>query len=171
MTELLMSLTLAYVFILTLLVISIVYSSIHNVLKTGLVLIVVCFFWVSYQGWKEAQGWPSQTRLPDNFLLHFAVIEEPDKELDIDGQIFVWLTEVSDFETQGNPRSYRISYDQQTHTKLSEAMKEMQRGNLQLGEIKSPKELKESERQSSVAGQEYPGLTFTKLPDPALPEK
>ncbi len=171
MSEVLLSLSIAYVFLVALLLLALIYSRLHWLLKLGLVTVALVFYWLSYQGWKETQGWPTTTTLPDRFLLHSAVIEEPDKELGMQGSIFIWVSDLKTFKPAEQPRSYRLEYDQGTHGKLEDALREMQNGNLQIGEIKPAADLKESSKDQKRMGLKYPGLEFVKLPDPALPEK
>ena len=171
MSEQLISLTLAYCFLTALLLIALIFSHFNTLLKTSLLITAIAFYVISYEGWKETQGWPSRTDLPEKFLLHSAVIEEPDEELGQEGQIYLWLTNLEGNELHDYPRAYRIEYDQETHSKVQEALREMQSGNLQLGEIVPAVERKESGKKRFMKGQKYPGLTFVKLPDPALPEK
>lgn len=171
MNEELFFLVLAYVFLSALLLLALIYSQINWLMKTGLIVIVVIFWVGSYQGWKQNQGWPTGEELPEKFLLHFAVVEEPDDELDHEGAIYIWLTAIEQAELKEIPRAYQIEYDPATHQKVQEALIEMKNGNLQLGENTSEKIPKEQKSKLKLAGQKYPGLQFVKLPDPALPEK
>ena len=106
MNELLLGLTVAYIFLIVLLLLVLIYSRLHPVFKLGLLCLSVGFYIVSYEGWKQAQGWPSLVELPDKFLLHFAVIEEPDEELDTEGRIFIWSTDLYGEEPAAVPRAY-----------------------------------------------------------------
>ena len=171
MNEVLLSLSFAYVFLASLLLLTLIFSRLAWVLKAGLIVIVLVFYWMSYQGWKESQGWPTYSDLPERFLLHFAVIEEPDEETGLEGNIYIWLSDLKNLELAEQPRAYRLEYSQETHGKVSEALREIQNGSLQLGIINPQSELPSIESQKKRSGQKYPGLVFEKLPDPALPEK
>lgn len=171
MNEVLLELTLAYVFLTAIILLSLVYSRILWLLKCVLIIVALVFYWLSYQGWKETQGWPSETELPDRFLLHAAVIEEPEEVEGKDGYIYMWLTNIEKHQLASEPRSFKLDYDSGIHGKLEIALREMKNGNLQLGEINSSAELKESAKKQKRAGHKYLGLEFVKLPDPALPEK
>lgn len=170
MNEILLELAIGYVFLTALVLLSLIYSRWRWWLKAGLIVIAFGFYWSSYQGWKESQGWPSVSDLPDKFLLHFTVIEEPDEELGSEGQIFVWLTDLSAHEMAVEPRAYRLPYQKDLHSKLDEAMRESGSGKLQIGEVTPVEELQQSE-QAALMGHKYPGLKFERLPDSALPEK
>lgn len=170
MNEILLELSIAYVFLTALVLLSLVYSRWHWSLKAGLILVALVFYWASYQGWKESQGWPTATQLPDKFLLHFTVIEEPDDEIGLEGQIFIWLTDLSAHEVAAEPRAYRLPYEKILHSKLDAAMRESGSGKLQIGQINPVEDMQQSE-QTALMGHKYPGLKFDRLPDPALPEK
>lgn len=171
MNEVLLSLSIAYVFLAALLLLALIHSSINWLLKMVLLIVALGFYWLSYQGWKETQGWPTITELPERFLLHYAVIEEPDEETGTKGAIFVWLSDLKNFKPAQQPRSHQLEYDQKTHAKVEEALREVQNGTLQIGEVKPATELKEGVQNKNRIGLKYPGLEFVELPDPALPEK
>ena len=45
-------------------------------------------------------GWPSADGLPDKFIVHWIVVEEPDKKTKAPGSIYIWATDLSrDHET------------------------------------------------------------------------
>lgn len=171
MNETLLQLSLAYVFLTALLLLCLIFSRIHWWLKAGLIVLAVIFYGFSYQGWKESQGWPTAVDLPEKFLLHFSVIEEPDKEAGTEGAIFIWLTDLKGQQLADSPRAYRLPYHQDTHNKLNEALRETRSGNLQLGFMETEDDPQINDLQANRTGQKYDGLEFRKLPDPALPEK
>jgi hypothetical protein len=171
MNEVLLSLTLAYVFFTALLLLALVYSRIPWFFKGGLIIIAVGFYGLSYQGWKETQGWSTTTPLPERFLLHYAVIEEPDEAKGINGSIYMWLTSIGNYQLAEAPRAYRVDYDLGLHDKLETALREVHNGNLQLGEISLNAVVQESVKKQNRTGQKYEGLEFVELPDPSLPEK
>ncbi|MGH1462003.1 MAG: hypothetical protein ACRBB6_08205 [Neptuniibacter sp.] len=171
MSEVLLSLSFGYVFLVALLLLTVIFSRLGWLLKAGLIVLALGFYWLSYQGWKETQGWPTATALPDRFLLHYAVIEEPDEELGLQGSIFLWLSDLKNVQPAKQPRAYQLDYDQGTHGKVSEALREIQNGNLQIGSVNPNAELPVTDTQMKRAGQKHLGLEFVKLPDPALPEK
>ncbi|WP_067864298.1 hypothetical protein [Neptuniibacter marinus] len=171
MNEVLFSLTLAYVFFTALVLLVLIYSRIFWGIKAALIVIAVGFYTVSYQGWKETQGWPAEVVLPEKFLLHYGVIEEPDEAREVEGSIYMWLTALNDYELAAEPRAYRLDYDLDIHGKLESALREVENGNLQLGEINPASINEENDNKQNREGQKYLGLQFVKLPDPALPEK
>lgn len=169
MNESILLLLAVNVVILALLVLVLMFSRLHWVLRLFLVLIVSGSYWLAYQGWDRAQGWPSTNPLPEKFLLHGAVIEEPDKEKGVDGTIFLWATDLSTFAPAKQPRAYVMPYSKSLHGKAQEALRQMRNGQLQLGTV----QLEPGVRQKAdgLAGEIPLLIEFSNLPKQALPEK
>ncbi|MAY43350.1 MULTISPECIES: hypothetical protein [unclassified Neptuniibacter] len=171
MSEELLGLTLAYVFFTALVLLAVIYGRLAWPLKAGLIVIAVVFYWFSYNGWKETQGWPSQVELPQKFLLHYAVIEEPNEETGEKGKIYIWLTDLLNDELAEKPRAYELPYDQAAHSAVEEALKKTRNGQPQLGQP-APRKAKPSDpKQKNALGQKMKELKFSNVPAPALPEK
>ena len=171
MTEIQTILIVAYVILAALLVLVLVYGRIRTLFKLALVCLVFCLYIYSYQGWKQVQGWPSQTSLPENFLLHASVIDEPDQEQGTKGKIFIWASTLKGSFPATEPRAYEVPYNQEVHSSLEDALRNMRNGNVQLGaKQKQGGELKKSQYRDGVGEENYI-LEFRPLPDPALPEK
>ena len=171
MNETLLALTIAYMLFTALLLLALIQSRLHWHLKSGLLVLALLFYWLSYQGWREAQGWPSATEIPERFLLHFAVIEEPDKEIGTVGNIYVWLSNLEDHELGGSPRAYRLDYSQAVHTKLQDALNRMRNGKIQLGSLSRGGDEVLDGLLGSRSVEIDDALQLFDLPDPALPEK
>ncbi|WP_286239202.1 hypothetical protein [Neptuniibacter halophilus] len=171
MTEMQIWFVLAYGFLTALLLLVLIYGRLKHWLKTILLILVLLFYGGSYQGWKEVQGWPAERSVPERFLLHAAVIEEPDQQPGSAGSIYLWLSNLSEDTLAERPRAYRLEYDQALHGRVERALREMRNGQLQLGEVKPLTALRQQEKQKGRTGQKYPQLEFVRLPDPALPEK
>ncbi|CAA6804101.1 MAG: Unknown protein [uncultured Thiotrichaceae bacterium] len=171
MTEIQAILIIAYVLLTALLVLLLLYGRLHYIFKLMLVVSVGALYLFSYQGWKQVQGWPSKTDLPDSFLLHASVIDEPDQEKGTKGQIFIWASTLKGSFPVSEPRAYEVPYDQEVHGSLEDALRNMRNGNVQLGAKKmSTGEMKKSQYRDGVGDESYK-LEFKPLPDPALPEK
>lgn len=172
MNEMLMLLAVAYIFLLALLVLVLLYGRIPWLLKLGLVLIASGLYWVSYQGWKQVQGWPSADELPTKFLLHASVIEEPNQEQGTLGRIFIWASSLQGNKPAGEPRAYTVAYDRELHASLQDALRNQRNGNVQIGVKERNKNVQDSVPVNvRQLGQLHEKLKFTELPDPALPEK
>lgn len=171
MNSTLLLIVLAYAFIAALLVLIIIHSKLPFLLKLPLVLLTGLFMVVSYRGWNDAQGWPSSSEIPDKFLLHASVIEEPDSAQKTDGHIFIWATDLEAQKPAAEPRAYVINYDQDVHSALEDALRNMRKGNIQIGSKKITRSGDLPPRDFSRLGEQRIVLEFSDLPDPALPEK
>ena len=171
MNEVLVTLALAYLAVAGLLLLVLIQSGIRWWFKLLLILMVTGFAWGSYQGWKQSQGWPSPVATPDKFLLHFAVIEEPDDERGTEGAIFLWLTDLANDQLAEEPRAYRLVYDQQVHARVESAMRRAKAGNLQMGIRRGGDDLPEVKKFRKELGDHALDLEFIPVPDPELPEK
>ena len=171
MTALLLYLTLAYVFLAALLVLMLCYSRIHAMLKIALTIVVFGFYWMSYQGWQTSQGWPAHAELPGQFLLHYGMIEEPNSDDNTPGAIYIWATDL-DNQTLGDlPRAYQLPYTRESHAGVEEALRQINNGKLQLGRNLRKPDPMVPEAVNDGLGDTRIELEFSKLPDPALPEK
>ena len=171
MNELLLGMGLAYAFLLTVLLFVLVKSRVHWLVKFALVIVSAGFYILSYESWKQAQGWPAAVNPPEQFLLHYAVVEEPDEELGSDGVIFIWVSDLESKQPASEPRAYQLDYDQDTHGKVEKALFKIQNGTLQIGSFSSRQKEVEKGEVKPLLGVKYEGLDFEDLPDPALPEK
>ena len=171
MNEILVTLALAYLMVVGLLLLVLIHSPVRWWLKLVLIMVVTGFGWFSYLGWKHSQGWPALVEVPDKFLLHFAVIEEPDDDLGTEGAIFLWLTDLYQNRLAAEPRAYRLPYDQPMHAKVESAMRRAKAGNLQLGIRKGGDDLPEVKQYRKELGDHALEIEFIPVPDPELPEK
>ncbi len=174
MNEMLTLLVVAYIFLLAMLVLVVTHGRLHWLIKLGLVVFAAGFYWVSYQGWKQSQGWPAQAALPDKFLLHASVIEEPNQEKGTAGRVFIWASNLKGSKPDGEPRAYEIPYDREVHTALEDALRNQRNGNVQIGTKEGNKHAAEGSAPVIVrqlGDVVHDKFKFTGLPDPALPEK
>lgn len=161
----------SYAFIAALLALIIIHSKLSFLLKLPLVIMTGLFMLVSYQGWKDAQGWPSSSEIPDKFILHASVIEEPDNTEGSDGYIFIWMTNLEEQRPAAEPRAYVLNYNQDVHSALEDALRNMRKGTVQIGSKRIINSGDLPPRDFSRLGEERITLEFFDLPDPALPEK
>lgn len=171
MTEIQIILIIAYVLLSALLLLVLVYGRLHFVLKLVLVCLTTALYFFSYQGWKQVQGWATQTAVPEHFLLHASVIEEPDLEEGNKGKIFIWASKLEGSFPVSEPRAYVVPYGQELHSSLEEALRNMRNGNVQIGMSASAEEGTRDEEYSGRIGNDLDEIIFMTLPDPSLPEK
>jgi len=96
---------------------------------------------------KDYMGWPTNEDLPEKFLVHWIVIDEPDKKTGDKGSVYVWLKPLSEtkehhdtwedyllsfYDGESRPRSYRVPYSRDLHEKAQRAI-EMIMGGAQVG--------------------------------------
>ncbi|MEJ2394028.1 MAG: hypothetical protein P8045_12455 [Candidatus Thiodiazotropha sp.] len=171
MTESILLLVLAYVALTALLAAALIRARLHWSLKLLLVLTATCLYFVSYQGWRQVQGWPAGSELPPRFLLHAAVIDEPDKSNGKPGVIFMWVSSLVNGRPAGHPRAYQVDYDKALHTDLQDALRNMRNGVVQLGRVSSAPGPAGLPRDYTQMGERRERIEIYSLPDPALPEK
>lgn len=84
------------------------------------------------------RGWPTRDVLPAKMLLHWVIIEEPNKKTGDEGSFYLWIVEMKkrddSVNTVGNPleyvpidyepRSYRLPYDpnNKNHREMHKAL-------------------------------------------------
>lgn len=132
-------------------------------------------FLATFLALQALMGWPSAADLPKDFELHAALVEEPSKDRDQAGSIYLWLTPTSetleetpdDIAEAGGmlPRAFALPYSRDLHNKV-EAMREaLQKGKTVAGRHKngSPWERR--------FGQQKGGIDLYTPPPPPLPSK
>lgn len=171
MNEVLLLLITVYVFLAALLALSLTYSQFNWKVKVLMILVVTVFYYGSYYAWSEAQGWPSNRKPPARFILHHALVVEPDQDAKTEGKILVWLSDIKGLKLADTPRVYRIEYTKVMHSRVQKALKKLQSGKAQVGAIGDQDRKFQSELSGSMSTKEEAIIVFSDLPDLALPEK
>jgi hypothetical protein len=169
----------------------------HWVSKAAMILLSLYFCLSVGFSVNEFMGWPTDDKLPPKFLLHWAVIKEPDVKLGDKGSIYVWIKPIGKHEVEykewnnyllsfydgkSRPRAYRIPYSRTLHEQTQKAIDAIAKGEGvggTSGEKGSGKGKKRSGGKGSgkAAGDGGGSLTrngsieFHKLPPPKLPDK
>jgi len=91
-------------------------------------IIVVAFFWISYESFPQLMGWPTKQGLPNQFYLHAINIDEPSR-------IFLWGTDLDRGLGRTAPRAYELPYNKKLHEQLDIASRKLRRGLPVIGEI------------------------------------
>ena len=129
--------------ILTLLITVLLYFIIggrgHFLLKT---LIVGLSIWIGYIVWgilDSIQGYPTESLLPNKFLIHFVIIHEENKQTGHPGAIFLWISALTtekkgilDYEST-EPRTHRIPYTRKAHETMEDIIKRLMNGETVIG--------------------------------------
>jgi len=141
------------------------------------------------------EGWPSNASLPEEFRVHWMVIEEPDKKGG-KGAIYIWAKSLKSLDDESGwwisfegsdtntPRAYRLPYTRELHERAQDALKRLQAGEGVVG-----KRGQEKAGGGEGDGSEGPpgnggdsgkgegsltkngGVTFQELPPIKLPDK
>ena len=136
------------------------------VIKSIVITIATLFSIVVLFSLKDFIGWPSKSTLPQEFQLHWAIIDEPDKIKNTEGAIYMWVTEL-DNENKGLPRAYKINYTRKNHEEIMKGLISLGNGIQQKGEkVKAKENIDIDEDLSNL--QE---IVIYELPKPLLPEK
>lgn len=151
--------------------------------KIGVVLFVSGFYLVSWQGYQDSLGWPTDESLPDQFRLLWVTIEEPDKSKKEPGAIAFWVRGLDEAGlAYGTPRSHRVPWSEEAADSAQNALNSLEEGELLNGrmsrDLASETEKKEGEAQDYTAGDSpegedglIPDFEFFKVPPPTLPAK
>ena len=117
---------------------------------------------------KDFIGWPSKSGLPQQFQLHWAIIDEPNKIKNSEGAIYMWGTKLDkENKNKGLPRAYKIDYTRKNHEEIMKGLISLGDGIQQKGEkVKVKEDIDLDEDLSNL--QE---IVIYELPKPLLPEK
>lgn len=106
--------------------------------KAGLMLVTGVVFVAAYSVFSGLLGWPSNAQLPARFSLLDTYIDEPDKQRDFAGNIYLWVQEIDDNQVPiAAPRAYVMPYVVETMKGVTESQELLDRGEKVLGESKT----------------------------------
>lgn len=125
--------------------------------------------WWQFDGIQALGGWPTGAPLPERFLFHGAVIEEPDAARGTPGRIDLWVTPLVDDRADGAPRAFRLPYSEADHRSVQAARQRMRNGAAQMGRRGDATPSRQSPDTARAAIQSR--FQLDDLPAPALPEK
>ncbi len=111
------------------------------IIKSIVITIATLFSIVVLLSLKDFIGWPSKSALPQEFQLHWAIINEPDKIKNTEGAIYMWVTELdNENKNKGLPRAYKIDYTRKNHEEIMKGLISLGDGIQQKGEKVEAKE-------------------------------
>ncbi len=136
MTITILTLTGAYALIAAILMLLLISTAVHPVIKAILVGLVAVLLIFTYRGIGDIRGLPSDAAPPQYFKLHWARVIEPNKLNDEDGSVFLWIEEL-DAENFpiGVPRAYELPYDEDLVAKVEAALGRIKAGDNIAGEV------------------------------------
>ena len=137
-------------------------------IKSIVIFIAALFTIIVFLSLKNFIGWPSTSKLPEEFQLHWAIIHEPNKLERKEGYIYIWATELNaNSENSGIPRAYKSKYTRKNHEQVAAALLRLGDGILQKGEQIEAKEDIDTEEDLS----KLQDFVIYDLPKPLLPQK
>ena len=136
------------------------------IMKSIVITTATLFSIVVLLSLKDFIGWPSKSTLPQQFQLHWAIIDEPSKIKNTKGSIYMWVTALDkENQSEGLPRAYKIDYTRKNHEEIMKGLISLGDGIQQKGE-KVKENIDIDEDLSNL--QE---IVIYELPKPLLPEK
>ena len=137
-------------------------------IKSIVISIATLFTIIVFLSLKHFIGWPTTSKLPQEFQLHWAIIHEPNKLERKEGYIYMWATELSaNDKNVGIPRAYKSKYSRENHKQIAAALLRLGEGILQKGEKVEAKEDIDTEEDLS----KLQDFVIYDLPKPLLPQK
>lgn len=124
----------------------------HWLLKAAVIAMTLHFcisIGLSLQGFA---GWPSGEDLPTKFIVHWVVVEEPDKKTKDKGAIYVWATSLDNQKEErsssawrnfflslspvdtGQPRAHAVPYSKEKHEESDGVLTKIKGGKIVIGE-------------------------------------
>lgn len=125
------TLALAYAFLLFLLTLALLKSELATPLKVAVVVLASGFYIWHYNAIQAYRGWPAEAQLPEKFEMVERIVIEPDLKLDEEGGIFLWVRDLD--QSQVIPRAYRLPYNRETHRKVDDIRQQQQQGQRFIG--------------------------------------
>ncbi|MDH3764015.1 MAG: hypothetical protein OEU50_23800 [Gammaproteobacteria bacterium] len=131
MTTSIMSMALAYVFLLFLVLLAILKSEVGAGLKLVLAALCLGFYLWHYNLLQAYLGWPADEGLPEHFELVSVFTVEPDLKTDHPGGIYLWIRDLDSDRLV--PRSFRLPYQKQLHQQVDNTMDKQRQGERFVG--------------------------------------
>ena len=138
------------------------------IIKSIIITSATLFSIVVLLSLKDFIGWPSKSTLPQEFQLHWAIIDEPSKVKKTEGAIYMWVTALDkENKSKSLPRAYKINYTRKNHKEIMKGLISLGDGIQQKGERVKVKENIDIEEDLSNLQE----IVIYELPKPLLPEK
>lgn len=160
----------AYILIGLLLLSINLYSKWSWQVKAMTIIITSAFYVVTYFSFPPLLGWATTENPPAQFRLISAHVVQPNKETGEEGAIYLWLTEIENMTTSGEPRAYELPYSNELYEKIINVKSKLDKEIAQLGEFKDPDNVFRDVTEQKQGMKSIP-IEFYDLPDPLFPDK
>ena len=138
------------------------------IIKSIIIISATLFSIVVLFSLKDFIGWPSKSTLPQEFQLHWAIIDEPSKVNNTEGAIYMWVTALDkENKSKDLPRAYKIDYTRKNHEEIMKGLIALGDGVQQKGKMVKVEEDIDIEEDLSNLQE----IEIYELPKPLLPEK
>lgn len=121
-------------------------SRLRQAHKALLLALLPLFYIGHYLGIGELAGWPSDSPLPEQFILLGQKITEPDKRTQQPGNIQLWIQAADDEPS----RLYQLPYSKDMHQQLVSAAQRQANGRQQVGRRTSGSQQGQGEPQGAT---------------------
>lgn len=121
----------SYVVLGALLLVMLVYSRFHWVVKGLLVLFVSSFFYVAYHSLPDFMGWPTSYERPDKMQVVAIYIDAPNK-------VYLWGHDMALGISGQRPRAYELPYTTRLNNSLNIASHKIKKGFPMIAEFRPP---------------------------------
>lgn len=108
---------LSIMFVLVLFLIAVIHSKVHWIIKSFLIIFSLFVTAMNYQIIIDSLGWPVTDKIPKQFKLLAAVIDEPT-------DVYIWYQNFNTIK----PKSIRIPYSKDLHKKMAKAQAMLAQG-------------------------------------------
>ena len=125
---------------------------------------------ITYFSFPALLGWPTTQDPPTQFRLLAAHVEQPDKEKNTAGIIYLWLSKINNMTDLSDPRAYEFDYSPELHEKIINVNAKLDNNIAQIGEFKEPDDAF-AEVTEQKRGVKSIKIEFYDLPDPLFPDK
>lgn len=160
----------AYILLAILLLSIDLYSKWAWPIKAGAVILTSAFYVITYYSMPALLGWPTKQDPPAQFRLLAAHVEQPNKEENTSGAIYLWLSKINNMTELSEPRAYEFEYSPELHEKIINVDAKLDNNIAQIGEFKEPDDVfnQVAEQKRGVKSIK---IEFYDLPDPLFPDK
>jgi hypothetical protein len=192
-----MTLTIAFILLTAIILWFVIGARGQWSLKATCIALTLYFSLSLSQSLSSITGWPTTDKIPEQFEIHWALIEEPNKATYEKGRMFIWLTPSNmkknntvnwfmSFYTpeEGSPRAYSVPYSRDNHEKIDGVLEQLKNGQRVMGGKGVKRGKGEGEGEGDGDGKNgqgdgtgggslsnSPELYFYPLPPPKLPKK